>query len=149
MRLDWVIPCTAVDFRDDGGADIEGAGFDAIVVETLPQRVDLTLLLRMAGLPDDFTEGAPRGIEVYVTGPGLESLAALDFEVPTGEPGPESEPGWESWLFVPLAIGVTIQREGAHMIDLYLASDGRPDRRIDDKRRRSIPLRILQGEISK
>lgn len=148
MRLDWVIPCTAVVFRDDSGVDIEGAGFDGLLVEALPQRVDLTLLLRVAGLPDDFAEEAPRGIEVYVTGPGLENLAALDFEIPPGEPGPEAEPGWECWQFVPLAIGVTVQREGAHMIDLYIAADT-PAKRIDDKRRRSIPLRIWPPENSK
>jgi hypothetical protein len=147
MRLDWVIPCTAVVFHENGGVTIEGAGFDCLQVDALPQRITLTVLLRVAGLPDDFTEDASRTIEVYMTGPGMENLAALDFEVSAGEPGPDSKPGWELWQFVPLAIAVTVQREGAHMIDVYLATD-RPERLVDPSRRRSIPLQIELGQIS-
>ena len=142
MRLEWVIPCTEVHFpAGEEPITIHGAGFDHINVPALPQRIDFTVLLRVAGLPFDFTEDAPRTIEVYLTGPGLDHLAALDMEVPPGEPGPDHVEGWEVWTFVPVAIGFTAQQAGPHMLDIYLATD-RPERLVDPSRRRSLHFMV-------
>ena len=140
MRLDWVIPCTGVEFRDEG-TTIQGAGINCVRVRALPVEIQFTVLLRVVGLTEDFIEEAPRGVEVYLTGPGLDHLAALEFEVPTGE-APDGYEGWEIWTLMPVAIKFTAAQLGHHMLDVYLATD-RPKHLVDPGRRRSLPLTIL------
>ena len=105
---------------ESGLVDIRGAGVGEVVVQGLPTRINLTVLLKAVGLPADFLEDAPRNVEVYLLGPGLEAVTSLNFDIPHGEPGDDYEEGWETWSYVPLALRFTVTQAGHHMIDIYL-----------------------------
>jgi hypothetical protein len=119
MRFEWAIPCMRVNLTD-GIAGVEGACFDVIEAPSLPMPVEFIAFVRVLGLPEEFAEEADRSVEVYLTGPGMEPLISLQFEVATGEPGPEHPAGWEMNAMIPIVIQFTAQAEGAHMIDFYV-----------------------------
>ncbi|MGH3036485.1 MAG: hypothetical protein ACRDMU_04820 [Gaiellaceae bacterium] len=102
--------------------EIRGAGVNEVVVSSLPTRINITVLLKAVGLPTDFLESAPRNVEVYLLGPGMEAVDSLNFDIPHGEPGEGYEEGWEIWQFVPVALRFTVTQPGHHMIDIYLNS---------------------------
>jgi hypothetical protein len=123
MRIDWAIPCGGVQIEDDGRVSaINDPGFDTLWVEPFPSEVQFIVLLRIAGLPDDFKEGADRAVEAYLTGPEMDPLISIDFEFPAGEPGPDYMEGWELTRMVPLVIQFTPHAEGTHSLDLYVHS---------------------------
>lgn len=121
MRIDWAIPCGSVQVEDDGEVSaIHGPGFDTLWVDPFPSEVEFIVLLRIAGLPQDFIEEADRGVEAYLLGPGMDPLVSIDFELPAGEPGPDYMEGWELNAMVPLVIQFTPHAEGTHSLDLYV-----------------------------
>jgi hypothetical protein len=129
----WAIPCTHVTLQD-GIAAIEGGCFDLLGAPSLPAPIEFIAFARVLGMPEEFTEEADRDVEVYLTGPGMEPLVSLQFEVPTSEPGPDHAEGWEMNAMIPIVIQFTAQAEGAHMIDFYV--NGRVQRC-------PIPFRVL------
>ncbi len=55
-------------------------------------------------------------MEVHLTGPGMETLVNLDFDLPTGEPDADHPEGWEVNAVVPIVLQFTPENEGAYMI---------------------------------
>jgi hypothetical protein len=138
MRLDWAIPCMSVTMEGPIVRAIENACFDTIWVESLPQAVELIALVRILGQRDEFIEDAPRNMEAQLTGPGMEGLLSIEFELPTGEPDPDHPEGWEVGGIIPILVQVTLRAEGTHMLDFYV--NGRY------QQGRSIPLRVRVGQ---
>lgn len=123
MRIDWAIPCGSVHIDEDGRVSaIRDPGFDTLWVDPFPSEVQFIVVLRIAGLPDDFNEEADRTVEAYLLGPGMDPLVSIEFELPAGEPGPDYMEGWELTAMVPLVIQFTPNAEGTHSLDLYLHS---------------------------
>jgi len=138
MRIDWAIPCANARIEDDGRVSaIEEFGFDTWYVDPWPSEVEFIVLLRAAGLPEDFAEDADRGIEVYLLGPGMDSLLSIEFELPSGEPGPNHMQGWELNAVIPVLIQFTPRAEGTHMLEFYVHGRVQPT---------SLPLWIRAGE---
>src|SRR5436305_8933376 len=119
LRFEWAIPCMRVDLRD-GIATVDGACFDSLEVPSLPAPVEFIAFVRVLGLPEELTEDADREVEVYLTGPGMEGLVSLQFDVPVSEPGPMHAAGWEMNIMIPIVVQFTAQAERAHMIDFYV-----------------------------
>jgi hypothetical protein len=138
MRLDWAIPCVSVTMEGPIVRAIENACFDTIWVRSLPQAVQFIALVRVLGQRDEFREDAPRTMAAQLTGPGMEGLMSIEFELPTGEPNPDHPEGWEVGAVFPIVLQVTLQAEGTHMLDFYLNSRYQQGR--------SIPLRVRLGD---
>lgn len=137
MRLDWAIPCETVAVESDGRVSrMENFGFDFVRVDSLPAEIEFIVVLRVVGLLEDFAEEAERELRVSLSGPGLESLTSVEFEVPTGEPAPDHPEGWEVYTTVPVLVQFTATAEGVHMLDFYV--NGR-------FQRCSIPLHVRVG----
>ncbi len=138
MRLDWAIPCASAQIEDDGRvSSIQDFGFDTLWVDPFPSEVEFIALIRAAGLPEDFAEEADRTVEVYLLGPGMESLVNIEFELPSGEPGEDHPEGWELNAVIPVLIQFTPRGEGTHMLEFYVHSRVQPC---------SIPLQIRAGQ---
>jgi hypothetical protein len=132
MRFEWAIPCLAVNIENGVITRMENANWDEIGVPALPAAIEFIALVRTLGQPDEFLEDAPRAAEANLTGPGMEGLVNLQFELPAGDLNPNLQPGWEVNGLVPIVVQFTAQAEGAHMLDLYLNS----------RYQRSIPFRV-------
>jgi hypothetical protein len=135
MRLEWAIPCGSVRIEDDGRVSaIEDFGFDTIIVDPFPSTIELIVLIRAVGLPDDFAEDADRTVDAFLLGPGMDPLLSLEFEIRSGEPRPGYLEGWEMNAVIPLFIEFTPRAEGTHSLDLYLHGRVQPC---------TVPLRVL------
>jgi hypothetical protein len=137
LRLDWAIPCAQAHLGEDGRVTaIEDFGFDTLWVDPFPSGVQFIALIRAAGLPEDFGDDADRTVEAYLLGPGMDSLLSIEFELPSGEPGPDFMEGWEMTTMVPVLIQFTPRAEGTHSLDFYVHARVQPC---------SIPFQIRAG----
>ena len=93
--------------------------FDMLFVEELPAPIELVVVIRVCGLPEEFAEGAERTVEVKLRDPGLDELRSMDFEVRTGGPSPDHPEGWEMNTMIPILLQFTALQEGAHSLDFY------------------------------
>ena len=80
-------------------------------------------------------------MEANLTGPGMEGVANVEFELPTGEPDPGNPEGWEVNALIPILLQFTASSEVTYMVDLYV--DGRY------QQGRSIPFRVQVDQPSK
>jgi hypothetical protein len=127
MRLDWAIPCGSVTIDDNGNVtETEYLDFDTLEVEAFPSEAEIVVLIRAAGLPEDFLEDADRNVEAHLIGPGMEPLLSIDFELPSLEPGPGYREGWELNAKIPLVLQFTVRAEGTHELDLYIKGKLQP-----------------------
>jgi hypothetical protein len=140
MRLDWAIPCMSVSFDAGLITSMEGAAWTELWVPEIPAPIEFVALLRAVGMPEEFAEDAQRDMEARLSGPGMEELVAVPFELPSGERGPDHPAGWEGNALVPLVVQFTAQQAGTYTVDFYL--NGRY------QQGRSIPFRIIVGTPS-
>jgi hypothetical protein len=137
MRLDWAIPCMGCGIENGVIVRIENAAWDILWVPESPASLEFIVLIRLLGQPEEFAEGG-HTMEALLTGPGMEGVAQVEFEVPTGEPDPIHPEGWEVNAVIPVLVQFTANAEGTYMVDLYV--DGRY------QQGRSIPFRVLVRE---
>jgi hypothetical protein len=134
MRLDWTIPCMGVSLENAVITRLERAGWDELHVESLPAEIEFIVLVRLLGQPEEFAEGTDHTMEANLTGPGMEGVANVVFNLPSSEPGPDHPEGWEMNALIPIVLQFTANSEGTYMVDLYV--DGRY------QQGRSIPFRV-------
>jgi hypothetical protein len=101
-------------------ARLENACWDELALPHVPAQLEFIALLRLLGQPEDFAEDARRDIEAYLTGPGMEHLASIEFEVPSWAPSPEHPEGWEMNMPLAVIVQFTAQAEGTHVLDFYV-----------------------------
>lgn len=119
LRINWTIPCQEAGL-EDGLVMIRRGGFNRIALAELPSETGFVVAMAIAGLPEDFTEDAPRQCEAYLMGPNLTLLQDLQFELPSCEPDLVHPDGWE--IVRPFFVGVRFEAQevGAHSIDFYV-----------------------------
>jgi hypothetical protein len=139
MRLDWTIPCMGVSLENAVITRLEGAGWDELHVEGLPAEIEFIVLARLLGQPEEYAEEG-HTMEANLTGPGMEGVANVVFDLPTSEPGPDHPEGWEMNALIPIVLQFTANSEGTYMVDLYI--NGRY------QQGRSIPFRIRAAAAS-
>jgi hypothetical protein len=124
--------------REDGTADIFGAGFDTFRVEYLPADVDLLIVARFLLMEDEETS-----IDLHVLGPGTEPLYASSYDI-EAMPGPNHRPGYTvSQIEVVEVIAVPAETEGIYSVEAYPDSvRGDP---TSDQRRHSIFFSVREG----
>jgi hypothetical protein len=141
MRLEWAIPCGSATLSDEGRITaVEDFWFDTIWLDPFPPPgpLQLVLLVKAAGLPEDFAEDADRSVEAYLYGPGMDVHIAIEFELPSGAPGPEYREGWELTAVFPVVIEFTPRDTGNYSVEFYVSH------RVQ-RRPTSVPLVILAG----
>src|SRR5712691_4418207 len=94
MRIDVALACDRVEIHD-GLADLESAGWDTLSVNALPAHLEFDIYARFLGTADEVDPSATHDLEVYVLGPGMQRLYALNSAF-AGPGLPDGrEPGWE------------------------------------------------------
>lgn len=90
MLLVWAVSCEAYELHEDGTADIFGAGFDTFYVESLPARLELTILARVLMAEDERAN-----LDLHILGPNPTALgiASVTYELDP-DPGPNHRPGY-------------------------------------------------------
>ena len=137
MLLVWAVSCDSHEERDDGTANIYGAGFDTFRVDALPAELDLEVLLRLM-LP----ENEPGLLEVYVLGPGTQPLGDLQFTVDP-DPGPMHRPGFMVSQTEVLSLVFIAETEGVYSVELYVDHD--PKRPHSPEHRHTLFFYVREG----
>lgn len=137
MLLAWAVSCDSYELRDDGTADIFGAGTDTFYVDQLPTEIDLTILVRLLLLEDEQSE-----LELHILGPQTNPLRSFTWPVES-DPGPNHRPGYiVSQIEALEIVGIPVETEGPYSVEIY--ADARPDR-LTDEHRRSIHFYVREG----
>ena len=137
MLIAWAVSCDSYELRDDGTADIFGAGFDTHYVDELPTKVEVTILVRLLMQEDEANE-----IELHVLGPDTGSLGSLSHPV-EAEPGPNHRPGYIVAQIEALEVGFLAESEGVYSIEIY--ADAGKGQAVSAERRQSIFLNVRAG----
>jgi hypothetical protein len=116
---------------------IDNACWDVLWTAELPSAMEFITLVRVLGQPDEFDSEANHTMEANLTGPGMEGVAQVEFDLPTGEADPTHPEGWEVNALIPILMQFTARNEGTYMLDLYV--DGRY------QKGRSLPFRVKLG----
>jgi hypothetical protein len=127
-RVDWLIPCRYCEVNN-GLATIIGGGFDTEGGHEFPGPAQVTLAIRLLGLPDDRSHN----LTVKVEDPGLQEVGApLHFPF-TAAKEPQHLPGWEINIVLTALVLFTATDEGSYTI----TAD------VDGQGSRSVVLRLL------
>ena len=127
MRVDWVIACRYAEVND-GLATIVGAGMDTITAQSYPVPVSLTLVLRLAGLPDT----SSHSLRLQVLDAEMQAVVdPLSTEFTLGDTG-NLPAGWETFALVPTMVHFVAQTEGTYTLSVTVDSDNK-----------TLPLRLI------
>ena len=138
MLIAWAVSCDSYELRDDGTANIFGAGFDTFFVPSIPVELDFTILVRLLLMEGDKDE-----IGMQILGSETQLLGDLSIEI-EADPGPHHRAGYVvSQIEVLEVPSITAEAEGVYSVEIYLGSH-RPGPSED--RRRSIFFNVLEGE---
>ena len=118
MRVDWAILCRFAEV-DDGLATIIGGGIDTFTVPSLPALLDLVMVVRLVGSPEE-TE---HQLAIRLVDPELKQVGKELRATFSGTPNPEALPGWEAGVILRVAAGFPAPVAGPYTLEI--AVDGR------------------------
>lgn len=134
MLLAWAVSCESYELREDGTADIFGAGFDTFRVESLPVELEVSILVRLF-----LTEDERGQIELHVLGPDTKPLGMLSHEV-VAAPGRNHRSGFLVSQTEALETRFPAETVGVYSVEIYTDRAA-----VSEDRRRSIFFNVREG----
>lgn len=91
MLLAWAVSCDSYELHDDGTAHIYSAGIDTFRVESLPDILSVSVLVKVL-----MQEGEQDRLEFHLLGPETKPLVDPVMFGLVGTPTPKCGRGWQS-----------------------------------------------------
>jgi hypothetical protein len=118
VLLVWAVLCDSFELRDDGKADIFGAGLDTFQVESLPAELDLRIVFHLLLYEDEDAE-----LDLTLIGPTMSNVQPVTYRL-AAQPGPLHRPGSAVSQTEGIEVPYEVRTEGPHSIELYAAPHG-------------------------
>jgi hypothetical protein len=132
VNVDWLIPCRYVEVNNNL-ATIVGAGIDTFWLPQLPAPLQVSIAVRLQGLPDELAASHP--VRQIIRGPDGEAVSEMQGDAMFGGPGQQVQrPDWLQGVIMPAVIGFQVEHEGTYTFEFMIDSAGA-----------SVPLHVIHG----